>query len=57
MEEKKRKKTTRQYGRGSDMSCASLKEEKISRKKKKSFARRAVSAPRPNEFVGTHHLS
>ena len=41
-------KTTRQYGRGSDMSCASLKEENIS-----PFVRRAVSAPRSNEFVGT----
>ena len=48
MEEKKMKKTTRQYGRGSDMSCASLKEENIS-----PFVRRAVSAPRSNEFVGT----
>jgi hypothetical protein len=50
MEEKKMKKTTRQYGRGSDMSCASLKEENISRKKKKSIARRAVSAPRSNNL-------
>jgi hypothetical protein len=48
MEEKKMEKTTRQYGRGSDMSCASLKEENIS-----PFVRRAVSAPRSNEFVGT----
>ena len=46
------KKTTRQYGRGSDMSCASLKEENISRKKRSPL--HDAPSPPPDRTICRH---